>query len=748
MNAKGYLEDLSNELRTEYEATRRVMSFDAYLETFQQSPRAQMRNAAQYLLDCFEHFGSEVRWTPLGKLRHWKLFDAEWEAGRDRLVGQEAVQNAVYRSVQNFIRQRRVNKLILLHGPNGSSKSSLIAGIGRALEVYSHTDEGALYSFGWVFPSRKVSKKPLGFGGRIAPAGAESVASFAHLDEEDIDATIPSDLVDHPLLLLPLVHRRQLLLETAERLKKEEGASELHIPDSLLYGELSPRNQQIGELLFSSYDGDLRRVLRHVQVKRFFVSRRFRRAAVTVEPQIHVDASVRQLTGDRSLASLPLILQSTTLYEPFGDLVDAQRGYIEYNDMLKRPIDSFKYLLATCEKSSVALQNQILFLDMVFFGSSNETHLAAFKEYPDFPAFKGRIDLIQVPYLRSYLTEREIYDSQLPTESLNKRIAPHATMVAALWAVLTRLRRPKADTYPKDLRHVLGGLTPLQKADLYATGRPPAGLPLDKGRLLAGHVEELAAEVPADGRYEGQIGASPREMKLVLLGAAQREEFETVSPSAVLAEIEELCNQKSLYAFLRESVDGKYNDPKAFVAVVRDRWLELADEELTVAMGLVTTEQYEELFQRYLHHVSHLGRGEKLLNPVTGSYEEPDERFMVEMETHFKVKGDAKTFRSGLLGRIGASSQDGPVGPREYRVLFPDLFQALEESYYARQKVAIRKTAQDMLRILADEGHLLDAGARRRAEQSMATLKERFGYCDPSAHEMLSALMSERLKGD
>mgnify|MGYP002817123291 CR=1 FL=1 len=44
----------------------------------------------------------------------------------------------------------------------------------------------------------------------------------------------------------------------------------------------------------------------------------------------------------------------------------------------------------SCEKGTVALTNAILHLDTLFLASSNERHLAAFKEYQDFPSFKGR----------------------------------------------------------------------------------------------------------------------------------------------------------------------------------------------------------------------------------------------------------------------------------------------------------------------------------------------------------------------
>jgi predicted Ser/Thr protein kinase len=739
MDASDYLDRLGHKLVEEFEVNRRVMSFEEYLDLFVTQPRQQIRTAAQYLLDCFNYFGTTEIDAPLGTQRRWNLFDVPFDGGRNRLVGQEAVQDAIYRIVENFTRQGVVNKMILLHGPNGSAKSSLLACLGRALEAYSMLDEGAVYQFNWVFPTRNVSKKQLGFGGESGMD--ESIESFAFLDQEDVDARIPGDLRDHPILLLPVDERRQLL---EKHFGQAEGDDEFQVAEHIRYGELSPRNRQIAELLYNNYRGDLRRVLQHVQVERFFMSRRYRRAVVTVEPQLQVDANVRQLTGDRSLTSLPQVLQSTTLYEPFGDLVDAHRGLIEYNDLLKRPLESFKYLISTCEKSNVSLTNQILHLDVLFFASSNENHLSAFKEYPDWPSFKARIDLVRVPYIRDYRVEMQIYDEQVGPETIQKRIAPHTTYVAALWAVLTRLNKPQPDRYPKALRATIASLTPLEKAELYSTGRTPLGLTLEKARLLRQHLGQLADEEQEDSSYEGQIGASPREMKAVLLNAAQREEFPTLSPLAVIAEISELCKMRSVYEFLRMEPEGQYGDHESFIGKVRGEWLDLAEDELARAMGLVTRDQYDELFRRYLTHVSHEGRSEKLYNSVTGVYEEPDRKFMEDMEKHFQIEKAALDFRSELLGRIGAASKDSPLESTDYRDIFPSLFSRLEDSYYDAQRPAICASADALLKVLSDDTSSLSRTDEKRARETLQRLIDEFGYCEESAKETVSTLVAER----
>ncbi|MBT9557263.1 MAG: serine protein kinase PrkA [Myxococcales bacterium] len=738
MSETSFLDDVCQDLQTEFETTRRVLSFAEYLDLVRGEPRGQLRGAPQYLRDCFDHFGKEPADPATGRGPRYRLFDAPWDEGRDRVVGQEPAQEALYRIIEGFALQRRVNKLVLLHGPNGSAKSSMLACLGRALEAYSRTDGGALYCFSWIFPSDKIGSRRLGFGEEVGSASQDG-SSFAGLGDEKVDARIPGDLRDHPLLILPIRHRERLFKELAEKAGKE-----FLIPASLQRGELSPRNQQIAERLFASYRGDLKKLLRHVQVERFFISRRFRRGTVTVEPQVHVDASVRQLTGDRSLASLPLVLQSTTLYEPFGDLVDAHRGLLEFNDLLKRPIESFKYLLATCEKSTVALPNQILHLDILFVGSSNELHLNAFKEHHDWPSFKGRLELVRVPYLRSYRLEQHIYDDQIRTDRLQKPVAPHATLVAALWAVLTRLRKPNPELYPKDARPLIAALTPLQKADLYAFGRAPAGMPIEKARLLRAQIGILSGEERPDGEYEGQTGASPREMKGALLSAAQRPDFNRVSPLAVLAEIRDLCRQSTLYAFLKFEQEGAYRDPLGFVDVVRGRWLDLATDDLTRALGLITPEQVDDLFRRYLLHVSHEGRGEKIMNPTTGRLEEPDAVLMREMERDLAIDKEPKEFRRDLLGRVGAASQRGPVKPSDYREIFPQVFEKLEGAYYARQKPAIRKQGFDMLKVLAGEGETLNESDRRRAKENLTRLEADFRYDDVSAKETLAALIAER----
>src|SRR5690606_40603839 len=101
-------------------------------------------------------------------------------------------------------------------------------------------------------------------------------------------------------------------------------------------------------------------VLQHVQVERFFLSRQYRQGLVTVEPKQTVDARSFLVTPDSAYAALPAAVGSQALYAVQGDLVDANRGIVNFSDLLKRPYEHYKYLLTATETGQVALDHLVL----------------------------------------------------------------------------------------------------------------------------------------------------------------------------------------------------------------------------------------------------------------------------------------------------------------------------------------------------------------------------------------------------
>lgn len=734
------LSRIGQEVREHFARNKRVMSFDEFYGLFLAHPQQYTRNAAQYLKDVFDHFGTVEVKTPRGSLTRFRLFDCPWDGGRDRMVGQEEVQGRVYRSIANYVREGGVNKLILLHGPNGSAKSTFVSCIARALEYYSTLDEGALYRFNWIFPSQKLQKGGIGFSGGSydgVPGG-----SFAYLDDDLIDSKLVDELKDNPLLLIPAKKRGEVF---DEKLKDPSFV----LSDYIRYGDLGHKNKQIFEALLVAYKGDYLKVLRHVQVERFYLSRRYRVGAVTVEPQLAVDARSRQVTMDRSLGGLPSALQSLSLHEYSGELVDANRGIIEYSDLLKRPLEAYKYLLGTVEQSHVGVDNTIVYLDTVFIGSSNESHLAVFKEIPEFQSFKGRIELVRMPYLLDYQEEQKIYEEQVSPGAVGKHIAPHTAYVAALWATLTRMRKPLPEKYPKGLADLVAKLTPLEKAELYAKSQPPPGLSPEQTKDLLGNIDKIWGESDAYPNYEGRTGASPREIKTLLLNAGQNPRFGCVSPLAVFDEMDELVKNVTVYEFLKqEPLPGGYHENKKFIHLVRERFLDLVDDELRSSMGLVEETQYTGLLGKYVTHVSHWTKKEKLRNPSTGRLEDPDEDLMGDVEKTLGVGNKRDEFRHEIISRIGAWSIEHPGQKVDLVQVFPRQLQQLREAYFEQRKKILKKTNEDLLIYLADGKEAtrarLDRESFDRVETTLSNLQTRYGYCPRCAKDAVSYLLRKR----
>jgi predicted Ser/Thr protein kinase len=739
------LDRVVGQVREAFSVGRRVLSFQEYLALFASEPERLGRDASRYVRDMFDFYGQTTVQKPFGEQTRYALFDlpfADPTTRRERLVGQEEVQGELYRILSNFGREGRPNKLVLLHGPNGSSKSTVAACLMRALEHYSSQEEGKLYRFHWVFPSAKTIKSRIGFRDDDTQARFAKDASYAHLDEELIDAKLNCEIRDHPLFLVPPDARRAII----EQALAAKGVTEPP-PEWLLRGRLSHKSQQVFEALLANYRGDLREVLRHVLVERYFISRRYRVGAVTIGPQMSVDAGERQITADRSLGALPASLQAVTMFEAFGELVDAHGGILEYSDLLKRPLDTYKYLQLSVETGEVALQHQNVQLNSVLVASANEVHLHALREHPEWASFRGRLELIRTPYLRSYVEEQSIYDAQIATQ-VRRHVAPHATFVAALFAVLTRMRRASETKFPNDrgsVGAVAASLSAIEKADLYARAIVPERLEPEQAKLLHASIALVYDESRGYPIYEGRIGASPREIKSVLLDAAQHPHYKCLSPLAVLEELEELSSRTTEYEWLQqEPLPGGYHDTKSFREVSRVRLLDLWEEELRAASGLVEERSYADLFERYVRHVSVWVKGEKIRNSITGEHEDPDTKLLQQIEKLLAVRGDANEFRRGIMSGIAAWSIDHPGQKIENERVFPQHLRKLREATFAERKRTIAEICKHLITLVVDEGKGLDATATRTAKGALERL-ESMGYCPHCARDLAVGLLRHRL---
>ena len=743
---------IKDTLKTRFEQSKRVLSFEEFFQLASQNPYLVLRDSSHYLLDCINHYGtSEV--SVRGKsFKRFRIFDRPFNEQGLPVIGQETAQNRFVQILTGFVRSGQSNKLTVLHGPNGSAKSTFVRGLFEGLENYSATEEGWIFQFSWVFPHDSYEKSTLGIGSK-RESGEAAETSYAKLDQAKIGAIVRSELHENPIFLFPKEARREIIEEWLSKTKDPEHRKQIELTrDSFLKGELSHKNALIFEALMSDYGGDFKKVLRHVRVERLYLSRRFRRGLVTVEPQFGVDASIRQVTLDRSMANLPPALQSLNLFQLEGDLIDGNRGGIEYNDFLKRPIEHFKYLLGTCETGTVNLAHVVAYFDAVFLATTDERHLEAFREHPEYGSFKARLEFIKVPYLLRVSDEERIYTDSARTAAGPKELMPHTARTLALWAILTRLKRPLLKNKNSTLTRVLENLTPLAKAKLYDTGELPEKLSDEERRDLKGHLEDLIEEQQSQPYYEGLLGASARELKAVLQAASQNEQFPTLGPNAVFAELRKLVKRPMDFEYLRLEPNHGYHAFEDMIDTVHGEWLTWVDREMRIALDMHDDRQFLETLSRYTTHITHQIRGERIKNRITGQNEVADQSLMKEFEEFVGLTGDAEEFRKNLISRLGAWTIENPerdvnkVLP--YDLIFPDLMDKLRNKHHEQQVAKIRAMGEFLIDINAlSSDTSKQKSLSESAEMAIKAyrgLQEKFGYGPAGAKEALVDLIKAR----
>jgi predicted Ser/Thr protein kinase len=675
------------------------------------------------------------------------VFDLETHL-RPKIVGCEPVHEDIYHALGEFVAQGMTNKLILMYGPNGSAKSSTVDALAHAMNLYSMSEEGAVYRFNWIFPAEKGAlpkargeTSTIGFSDSSRSSG--KTLSYAHLSDDRVSCRIASEFKENPLYLIPMPFREELL-RTWMAKKSGVAPDAVKIPPHMLMDGLSKRNQLIFDNLLAFCDGNINEVLRYVQVERFFYSKQYRIGFSTVEPRMSLDARESLLTMDRNIANLPTILQNIRIHEAHGEIIEANRGILEFSDLFKRPLEAFKYLLTTIETSSLNLPSSTAMLDIVYIASSNDKHLDAFKSVPDFSSFRGRFDMIAVPYQLMSIQEEQIYQRDLKILGETKPICPHALELLCKWAVMTRLKQANPDHYEENLRPLIARLDPKSKVRIYNNQSPyPTYSRTDAKNLLAAR-EKIIRESVGSVIYEGRFGASPREIRAILYHSAQSAKYSSLTPMAVFDELRELVKDKSLYEFLQFEPRAGYHDAEGFIREIEDEFAETFETEAIEAMTLVSSDSYEDLLRRYINHVVAEVKREKIYDPRTGTSEAPSEVLMTDIEKICGISSNKKDFREGLLGRLASWKIDRKADLPDVMEVFSDIYDKIKRHYYEERSKYIQTIFKVMLndKEAQEKNEQVMSKNRQMAETTLNTLTERFGYPREAALDCLRFVLN------
>ena len=729
--------DWLEEVNNHEQRFEEIFSFDEYMNLFEKKPQRELRTTAHFLKDMFDHYGRDEK-------GHFKLFKRE-HPGAPVVAGQFQAQERIYNNLINFTEEGFNNKFLLLIGPNGSSKSSIVKKIMKCAEDYSKDDDGALYTFSWIFPIDNYTKGSLGLSSKQM---SKHLSSFAHLEDAEISAILASELKDHPLMLLPLKTRQKLIekhITDPDRLSA--------IKQTYLYnGDLSKRNRMIFDALLKNYKGEFEQVLKHIRVERYYIDKGQSVGTSTIEPQLHVDANLQQITMDKRLGSLPPSLQSLNLFQMNGEVVLANRGILEYSDLLKRPLDTFKYLLVTMESKTINLKGILTELDIFFIGSSNEVHFNAFKQHPDFNSFRGRFNFIKVPYLLDFNEEMLIYKDQINNLRDKVKFEPHALETLCVWATMTRMRHPQIKNYKdKKLGDIVSKISPLEKCLLISTGAMPEYLSQEEQQTLKLGISEVKDEFDNESMYEGKFGISPREIKQIIYELSNQHDFVTFIE--ILEYLKDLSEKKGDHEFLNISSQGDYHNPKKFLYLVEQYFLNRYDIEVRDSLGLVDNRSYEEYIRKYVMHINALNKKEKIRNTVTGKYEDPEHYFIKEFEQNIHLKEDPQSFRSHILSKLGAYALDNPGKELVYVEVLDGITKQLKESFRNEQKKIINSIGSNLLFYLKElndkkTGATVPSGMssqnRDQILKVIDLLRERYGYSEEGAINCLQYLIKKR----
>src|ERR1700687_4095623 len=124
-------------------------TLEEYLKMVRDNPRIT-RTAFQRMYDMILSHGKTEYIDNKKRLIRYHFFHDEQFGGRDAVFGLDVplmkLVNVFKSAAQGYGTEKRV---ILLHGPVGSSKSTIVRLLKKGIEEYSRTPEGASYTFSW-----------------------------------------------------------------------------------------------------------------------------------------------------------------------------------------------------------------------------------------------------------------------------------------------------------------------------------------------------------------------------------------------------------------------------------------------------------------------------------------------------------------------------------------------------------------------------------------------------------------------
>ncbi|MBX3382990.1 MAG: hypothetical protein KF864_05720 [Phycisphaeraceae bacterium] len=669
-------------------------TFWEYLDICAQNPGV-VRNAYQRLYDAVQGHGFEKYRLFKKEVIRYNFFADPFDKGADAIFGLDFALMQLVDFLRSAAEGYGTDKrILLLHGPVGSSKSTIARLMKKGLEHYSRTPEGALYSFSWLLDEDCD----------VSPAEGnprEAVKSHA----------FACPMHEEPLVLIPREARDDVVARLNEAYRPRYHNGRLRVT-----GEPDPFCRRILENLMAFYGGDWRKVMEHVRVRRIVLSEKDRVGIGTFQPKDEKNQDSTELTGDINYRKIAMYGSDSDprAFNFDGELNIANRGICEFIEVLKLDVAFLYDLLGASQEHTIKPKKFAqTYIDEVILGHTNEPEYKRLQSNEMMEAFRDRTIKIDIPYNIRLDDEVRIYQKDFGEGRIkNIHVAPHTLEVAAMWAVLTRLEEPKK-----------AGLTLMQKLKLY------------NGKSIPGFTEDSVKELKEEAAREGMNGISPRyiqdKISNALVGRQAIEE-RCINPFMVLNELESGISHHSLVS--DENTRKRY---KELLAVVKEEYEDIIKGEVQRAIS-ADEDAIRRLCANYIENVRAYTQKERVKNRYTGRDDEPDERLMRSIEEKIDIPDSRKDdFRQEIMNYIGALALDGKKF--EYNTN-ARLYRALELKLFEDQR--------DTIKLKNLVSSVVDDETQAKIDVVKQRLIKQFGYNETSATDVLNYVASIFARGD
>ncbi|MBI2892612.1 MAG: serine protein kinase, partial [Deltaproteobacteria bacterium] len=574
-------------------------SLEDYLKIVKQNPQV-CRNAFQRLYDMIISRGQEEYIDNKKRLVRYHFFKDEFDKGKDAVYGLDIplmrLVHVLRAAAEGYGPEKRV---ILLHGPVGSSKSTIVRLLKKGLEEYSRTADGALYTYSWV-------NLPKDAGGA--------------------DDTFHCPMHEEPLHVIPIDVRPQVLRELG--LGNARYAIRVD-------GDLCPACRWIYSDLLRKYEGRWDKVIAHLKVRRVIMSEKDRVGIGTFQPKDEKNQDSTELTGDINYRKIAEYGSDSDprAFNFDGEFNIANRGLVEFIEVLKLDVAFLYDLLGASQEHKIKPKKfSQTDIDEVIVGHTNEAEYKKLLSNEFMEALRDRTIKIDIPYITKLSAEVKIYQKDFSVRRITgKHIAPHTLEVAAMWAILTRLEDPK--------KH---NLTLMQKLKLY------------DGKTLPGFTQDNVKELRKESKREGMEGISPRYIQDKISNALVRDVEGCLNPFMVMNELDKGLRHHSLIA--SEDLRRRYSE---LVGLVKREYEEIVKNEVQRAIS-ADEDAITKLAANYIDNIKAYTLKERVKNRYTGQDDEPDERLMRSIEEKIDIPESRKDdFRREIMNYIGALAVDG-----------------------------------------------------------------------------------------